>query len=68
MVFDTGAMDVCGWFIDCFPDLCFLQFSVAQVLVGLGEQFIKIGFLQHWPVLLVLIITIIIIVHDQALV
>ena len=26
--------------VDCFPELCFLQFSVAQVLVGLRKQFI----------------------------
>ena len=27
--------------IGCFPELCFLQFSVAQVLVGVRKQFIN---------------------------
>ena len=40
-VFDTGKLDgfkgaVNRW---CFPELCFLPFSVAQVLVGLRKQF-----------------------------
>ena len=30
----------------CFPELCFLQFSVAQVLGGLGKQFMdNFGFI-----------------------
>ena len=44
-----------------FPELCFLQFSVAQVLVGLRKQIYKQFFFLLWPVLLVLIIIIIII-------
>ena len=27
--------------VGCFPELCFLQFSVALVLVGLRKQFIN---------------------------
>ena len=27
--------------VGCFPELCFLQFSVAQVFVGLRKQFIN---------------------------
>ena len=27
--------------VGCFPELCFLQFSLAQVLVGLRKQFIN---------------------------
>ena len=27
--------------VGCFSELCFLQFSVAQVLVGLQNQFIN---------------------------
>ena len=26
---------------DCFPDFCFLLFSMVQVLEGLGKQFIN---------------------------
>ena len=42
-VFDTGTLDgikgaVYIWF---FPELSFLQFSVAQVLVWLRKQFIN---------------------------
>ena len=32
----------------CFPDLCFLQFSVAQVLVGLRKQFINNFVFPPW--------------------
>ena len=27
--------------VGCFPELCFLPFPVAQVLVGLNKQFIN---------------------------
>ena len=27
--------------VGCFPELCFLSFSVAQVFLGLGKQFIN---------------------------
>ena len=37
--------------VGCFPELCFLQFSVAQVLVGFRKQFINFAV---GPVLLVL--------------
>ena len=46
--------------VGCFSELCFLQFFVAQVLVGLRKQFIKKKKNQYGPVLLFLIITIII--------
>ena len=42
--------------VGCFPELCFLQFSVAQVLVGLVKQFLTTLFFPLPPVLLVLII------------
>ena len=36
-VFDTGTLDMFKGAINrsCFTELCFLQFSVAQMLVGL---------------------------------
>ena len=49
--------------IGCFPELCFLQFSVAQVLVGLRKQFI-INFI--FPLVSVLLVLVIIIIdHVQ---
>ena len=45
--------------IGCFPELCFLQFSVEQVLVGLRMQFKHNFVFPTWPVLLVIIIIII---------
>ena len=47
--------------VGCLPELCFLQFSVAQVLVGLRKQFINNFFFPLGPVLLVLIIIIMIV-------
>ena len=44
--------------VRCFPELCFLLFSVAQVLVGLRKQFINNFVFHTWAVLLVLIIII----------
>ena len=44
--------------VGCFPELCLLQFSVAQVLVGLQTQFINNFVFPLGPVLLVLIIII----------
>ena len=32
----------------CFPELCFLAFSVAQVLVGLREQLINNFVFHTW--------------------
>ena len=32
----------------CFPELCFLQFSGAQVLVGLREQFVNNFAFHTW--------------------
>ena len=34
--------------IGCFPELCFLQFSIAQVLVMLKKQFINNFVLPTW--------------------
>ena len=34
--------------IGCFPDLCFLQFFVALVLVGLRKQFINNFVFRTW--------------------
>ena len=34
--------------VACFPELCFLQFSVAQVLVGLRKQFINNFVFPTW--------------------
>ena len=45
--------------IGCFPELCFIQFSVEQVLVGLQKQFINNLVFPLKPVLQVLIIIII---------
>ena len=39
--------------VGCFPELCFLQFSVALVLVGLQKQFINNFVFPNGPVLLV---------------
>ena len=44
--------------VGSFPELCFLQFSVAQVLVGLRKQFINNSVFPLGPVQLVLIIII----------
>ena len=46
--------------VGCFPKLCFIQFSVPQVLVGLREKFMNNFVFPIRPVLLVLIIMIII--------
>ena len=43
----------------CFPELCFLQYSVEQVLMGLRKQFINHFVFPLRPVLLVLIIIIV---------
>ena len=51
----------------CFPELCFLQFSVAKVLVGLRKQFIKNFIFPNLAWLLVLIIRIIMIIEISAL-
>ena len=34
--------------VGCFPELCFLQFSVVQVHVGLRKQFINIFVFPTW--------------------
>ena len=34
--------------VGCFPELCFLQFSVAHVLVGLRMQFINNFVFPAW--------------------
>ena len=34
--------------VGCFPELCFLQFSAAQVLVGSRKQFINNFVFQNW--------------------
>ena len=34
--------------IGCFPELCFLQFSVAQVLVGMRKHFINDFVFSTW--------------------
>ena len=34
--------------VGCFPELCFLQFSVVQVLVGLRKQFINNFVFSTW--------------------
>ena len=34
--------------VGCFPELCFLEFSVAQVLVGLRKQFINNFVFPTW--------------------
>ena len=47
--------------VDCLTELCFLQFSVAQVFVLLRKPFINNSVFPTWPVLLVLLIIIIII-------
>ena len=52
-----------SWLVGCFPELCFLQFSVAPVLVGLRKQFINNFVFPFGPVLLVLIIIIIWFLH-----
>ena len=54
--------------VGCFPELCFLQFSVAQVLVVLRKQFINNFVFPTWASALVLIIIIIIsIIHSSYL-
>ena len=61
-VFSTPERWMSSWVqspAGCFPELCFLQFSVAQVLVGLRKQFINTLFFPLGPVLMVLIIIII---------
>ena len=42
-VFDTGTLmdSRVQSTVGCFPELCFLQFSKAQVLVGLQKQLIN---------------------------
>ena len=45
--------------VGCFPKLCFFQFGVAQVRVGLRKQFINNFVFPLGPVPLVLIIIII---------
>ena len=50
-VFDTGMLD--GFkgaqsTVGCFSELCFLQFSVAQVLVGLRKLFINNFIFRTW--------------------
>ena len=44
--------------VGCFPELCFLQFSVGQVLVRSRKKFTKTLFFPLLPVLLLLIIII----------
>ena len=44
--------------VGCLPKLCFLQFSVVQVVVGLRKQFIQKMFFPIVPVPLVSIIII----------
>ena len=34
--------------VGCFPELCFLQFSMAQVLVGLRKQFMNNFVFPTW--------------------
>ena len=34
--------------VGCFPELCFLQFSVVHVLVGSRKQFIKNFVFHTW--------------------
>ena len=34
--------------VGCFPELCFLQFSVAQVLMGLRKQFMNNFVFPTW--------------------
>ena len=46
-MFDTGTLDGVKW-CSCFPELCFLQFSVPQVLVGLRMQFINNFVFPSW--------------------
>ena len=50
--------------IGCFPGFCFLQFFVAQMLMGLRKQFINNFVFPVGPVLMVLIIIIIIIMRN----
>ena len=42
-MFDTGMLEGSRVqsTVGCFPELCLLQFSVAQVLVGLRKQYIN---------------------------
>ena len=49
-VFDTGTLDEFkgAVTVECFPELCFLQFSVVQVLVGLQKQLIKNVVFPTW--------------------
>ena len=42
--------------VGCFPELCFLQFSVAQVTVRYRKQFTNIFAFPLGPVLSVLLI------------
>ena len=48
--------------VRCFPELCFLQFSLAQMLVRLRKQYINNFVFPFGPVMLVLIIIIIILI------
>ena len=49
-VFDTGTLDGSKGesAVGCFPESCFLLFSVAQVLVGLRKQFINNFVFPTW--------------------
>ena len=55
MIFRTLCLTPARWMgsrmqstVGCFSELCFLQFSVAQVLVGLRKQFINNFVLPTW--------------------
>ena len=50
-VFDTRTLDGLlrvQSIVSCFPELCFLQLSVAQVVVGLRKQFINNFIFPTW--------------------
>ena len=47
-MFDTGKLFKGAVNLWLFPDLCFLQFSVAQMLVGLRKQFINKFIFPTW--------------------
>ena len=50
-VFDTGTLNGFKCAVNlhsCFPELFFLQFSVAQVTVGLRKQFINNFVFYTW--------------------
>ena len=41
--------------VGCFPELCFLQFSMAQMLVGLRKQIVNnFVFFPFWPVFIII--------------